>query len=46
VLLENDQVIAANYTLPAGKNAVAVGPITIDTDVSIVIGTGQKLIIL
>jgi hypothetical protein len=31
VFYENDQVITANYTIPADKNASTTGPITIDS---------------
>jgi len=31
VFYENDQVITANYTLPADKNAMTTGPITVES---------------
>lgn len=45
-LLENNQTIATNYTVTASKNALAVGPITINTGVSVTVGTGQRWLIL
>jgi hypothetical protein len=45
-LLENKQTIATNYTVTASKNALAVGPITINTGISATVGTGQRWLIL
>ena len=45
-LLENVQTIASNYTVTASKNALAVGPITINTGISVTVGTGQRWLIL
>ena len=45
-LLENNQTISTNYTVTASKNALAVGPITINTGVSVTVGTGQRWLIL
>lgn len=45
-LLENDQIIAANLTITAGKNALAVGPVTITSGVSVTVGSGQKWLVL
>lgn len=45
-LLENDQVISTNYTVTAAKNALAVGPVTINTGISVAVGTGQRWLIL
>lgn len=45
-LLENSQIITTNYVVTAFKNALAVGPITINTGASVTVGTGQKWLIL
>jgi hypothetical protein len=45
-LLENVQTVTSNYTVTASKNALAVGPITINTGISVTVGTGQKWLIL
>jgi len=37
---ENDQTISANYTLTSGKNAVAAGPITIASGVTVTVPSG------
>ena len=46
VLFENSTTLTANYTLTTGKNAVAVGPITINTGVTLTVPTGQRLVVL
>ena len=40
VFFENDQTVTANYTIPATKNAMSAGPITIGTGVSVTVSTG------
>ena len=37
---ENAQVVAASYTLAAGRNAMSAGPITINTGVTVTIESG------
>jgi hypothetical protein len=37
VIYENDQTISANYTIPANKNAVSAGPITIADGVTVTV---------
>lgn len=46
VLYENSTTISANYTLTSGKNAHTVGPITIDTGVTLTVPSGQRLVVL
>lgn len=45
-IAEADQVISANYTMGSGKNGVSVGPVTINTGISVTIPTGQAWLIL
>lgn len=45
-LLENDQIISENFVIGAGKNALAVGPVTISTGNSVTVGSGQKWLVL
>ena len=45
-LLENVQTVTSNYTVTASKNALAVGPVTINTGISVTVGTGQRWLIL
>jgi hypothetical protein len=46
VFVENDQTVTANYTIPSGKNASSVGPITVDTGISVTISTGSRWVLL
>ena len=46
VFYENGQVVSADYTLTSGKNAMSAGPITINTGVSVTIGSGQNWVII
>lgn len=40
VFYENDQNVTADYTIPANKNAMSAGPITINTGVTVTVSTG------
>ena len=46
VLYENTTTISADYTLSTGQNAMSVGPITIDPDVTVTIPDGQRWVVL
>jgi hypothetical protein len=45
VIYENSTTISSNYTLTANKNGFSVGPITIDSGVSVSVGSGQRWVI-
>lgn len=46
VFVENGNTVTSNYTLTTGKNAEAVGPITVQSGVTVEVPTGQVLVIL
>ena len=46
VFVENDQVITTIYTIPAGKNASSVGPVSIDAGVTVTISANSSWVIL
>ena len=46
VFFENDQTVTVNYTVPATKNAMSAGPITIGTGVTVTISTGSNWVIV
>jgi len=46
VFFENDQTVTTNYTITDGKNAMAAGPITINSGVTVTVGSGENLIIV
>ena len=45
-ILENKQTISSNYTVSDGSNGLSVGPVTIDTGVTVTVGTGEKWMVL
>jgi hypothetical protein len=42
----NDIVISNNYTFPANKNAISVGPVTIGSGVTVTVGSGQRWLVV
>ena len=46
VIFENSLTISANYTLSTSKNGLSVGPITINSGVSVTVPSGQRWVIL
>ena len=41
IFYENGQTVTTNYTITNGKNAMSAGPITIDSGVTVTVGTGE-----
>ena len=46
VIQENELIVTTNYTLSTGYNAMSVGPITINSGVTVTIPSGQRWVIL
>jgi len=46
VFYENDQTVTTSYTITNGKNAMAAGPITINSGVTVTVGSGETLTIV
>lgn len=46
VFVENDKTITTSYTIPSGKNAMTVSPITISSGVSVTVSSGSRWVIL
>lgn len=46
VFYENDQAVTADYTITNNKNAMAAGPITINSGVTVTVGSGETLTIV
>ena len=42
VFYENDQTVTQDYTITAGKNAMSAGPVTVQTGVTVTVGSGQS----
>jgi len=45
-IYENAQNITSNYTITNGKNAMSAGPITIDSGVTVTVGSGETYTIV
>lgn len=45
VIYENSLVISSNYTLTTAKNGMSVGPITINSGVSVTVPSGQRWLV-
>jgi hypothetical protein len=46
VFVENGQTVTSSYQLPAGKNASSVGPITINSGVSVTVPSASRWVVL
>lgn len=46
VFVENSMVVTTDYTLPTGKSASSVGPITINSGISVTIPSGARWVVL
>ena len=46
VFVENQMIVSSDYELSAGKSASSVGPITINSGVTVTIPSGQNWIVL
>lgn len=46
VFVLNDQTVTANYSIPATKNAMSAGPITIANSISVTVSTGATWVIV
>ena len=42
IFWENDQAVSSNYTITNGKNAMSAGPITINSGVTVTVGSGEN----
>lgn len=46
VFLQNDQTVTADYTIPATKNAMSTGPVTISGGVTVTVSSGARWVVL
>jgi len=45
-LLLNSSAVASNYTVATGNNALSVGPVTVNSGISVTVTSGQRWVIL
>jgi hypothetical protein len=46
VFVENGQTVTTNYSIPSGKNASSVGPITVNSGVTVTVPSGSNWVVL
>ena len=46
IFYENGQTVTTNYTITNGKNAMSAGPITINSGVTVTVGSGETYTIV
>jgi hypothetical protein len=46
VFVENGQTVTTNYTIPATKNAMSTGPITINSGVTVTVSSGARYVVI
>ena len=46
VFIENDQTVTTNYTIPASKNAMSTGPITVNSGVTVTVSGGARYVVI
>ena len=46
VFVENSLTVTTSYTIPTGKSASSVGPISIDSGVTVTIPDGSRWVVL
>jgi hypothetical protein len=46
VFIENDQVVTTDYTIPANKNAMSTGPITINAGATVTVSSGARYVVI
>ena len=46
VFIENDQAITSNYTIPATKNAMSTGPVSVNSGVTVTVSSGARWVVL
>jgi len=46
IFIQNGQVVTTSYTIPADKNAMSTGPITINSGVTITVSTGARYVVI
>ena len=46
VFYENDQTVTDDYTIPAGKNAMSTGPVTVNAGVTVTVSAGARYVVI
>ena len=46
VFIQNGQTMTTNYTIPADKNAMSTGPITINAGITLTVSSGARYVVI
>jgi hypothetical protein len=46
VFVENSRVVTVDYTIPVGKSASSVGPISINSGITVTVSSGERWVVL
>jgi hypothetical protein len=46
IFIQNGQVVTTDYTIPADKNAMSTGPVTINSGVTVTVSTGARYVVI
>lgn len=46
VFVENSRIVTVDYTIPTGKSAESVGPITINSGITVTVSSGERWLVL
>ena len=46
VFYENDQNVTTSYTIPATKNAMSTGPITVNSGATVTVSDGARYVVI
>lgn len=46
LFVQNGQTMTSNYTIPADKNAMSTGPITINSGVTLTVSSGARYVVI
>jgi hypothetical protein len=46
VFVQNSRVVTVDYTIPVGKSAESVGPITINSGITVTVSSGERWVVL
>jgi len=46
VFIQNSRVVTVNYIIPTGKSASCVGPLTVNSGITLTVASGERLVVL
>jgi hypothetical protein len=46
IFIQNGQIVTTDYTIPADKNAMSTGPVTINSGVAVTVSAGARYVVI